>query len=237
VTADDPRVSLVTGASRGLGYAFARALGARGDQVIALARTVGGLEDLADEIEAVGGPMPTLVPLSMTDEGGLQRLCLAIHERWGRLDLAIHCAAHAPPLAPAAHVSDKDFDQTLEVNLRGTERLIVYLHPLLAPAGHFVYAADNRAGQPFFGSYGASKAAAEALVRSWAAETRRTGPRVIVFQPRPMPTALRGRFHPGEALEGLAPCADEAARLLESLLQPVSSSAGARARLPVERPV
>ena len=67
-----------------------------------MARTVGGLEDLADEIEAAGGPTPTLVPLSLTDEGGLQRLCLAIHERWGRLDLAVHCAAHAAPLAPAA---------------------------------------------------------------------------------------------------------------------------------------
>ena len=70
-----------------------------------MARTVGGLEDLADEIEAAGGPTPTLVPLSMTDEGGLQRLCLAIHERWGRLDLAIHCAAHAPPLAAGARTS------------------------------------------------------------------------------------------------------------------------------------
>jgi NAD(P)-dependent dehydrogenase (short-subunit alcohol dehydrogenase family) len=216
LTAPQSRVALVTGASRGLGYALARALGARGDQVIALARTVGGLEDLADEIEAAGGPTPTLVPLSMTDEGGLQRLCLAIHERWGRLDLALHCAAHAPPLAPAAHVADKDFDQAVEVNLRGTERLIVYLYPLLAaaPSGHFVYAADNRAGQPFFGGYGASKAAAEALVRSFAAESEKIGPRVTVLHPNPMPTALRARFYPGEDASRLTPPADEAARLL-----------------------
>ncbi len=78
-------------------------LGARGDQVVALARTVGGLEELADAIEAAGGPTPTLVPLSLTDDGGLQRLCLAIHERWGRLDLVVHCAAHAAPLAPPPH--------------------------------------------------------------------------------------------------------------------------------------
>ena len=130
-------VTLVTGASRGLGYALARALGARGHQVVAMARTVGGLEDLADEIEASGGPTPTLVPLSMTDEPGMQRLCLAIHERWGRLDLALHCAAHAPPLAPAAHIADKDFDQAFEVNVKGTERLIVYLAPLLGPGRPF----------------------------------------------------------------------------------------------------
>jgi NAD(P)-dependent dehydrogenase (short-subunit alcohol dehydrogenase family) len=215
------RVALVTGASRGLGFAVARALGAGGDRVIAMARTVGGLEDLADAIEAAGGPTTTLVPLSITDEGGLQRLCLAIHERWGRLDLAIHCAAHAPPLAPAPHIADKDFDMSLEVNLRGTERLIVMLAPLLAaaPAGRFVYAADNRAGQPFYGAYGASKAAAEALVRSWAAESARIGPAVNLFHPNPMPTALRARFYPGESPDRLAPCADEAARLLATLVE------------------
>jgi NAD(P)-dependent dehydrogenase (short-subunit alcohol dehydrogenase family) len=218
---DDPdrRVVLVTGASRGLGYAVARALGAGGDRIIAMARTVGGLEDLADEIDAAAGPTPTLVPLSLTDEGGLQRLCLAINDRWGRLDLVIHCAAHAAPLAPAPHIADKDFDQSVEVNLRGTERLVVMLAPLLAaaPAGHFVYVADARAGQPFYGSYGATKAAAESLVRSWAAESRQIGPRVTLFQPNPMPTAVRARFFPGESTDRLSPCASEAARLIATL--------------------
>ncbi len=217
--AADPRVALVTGASRGLGYATARALGAAGTRVIALARTVGGLEDLADEIDAAGGPTPTLVPLSVTDVGGLQRLCLAIDERWGRLDLAIHCAAHAAPLTPAPHLADKDFDQSVEVNLRGTERLIVMLAPLLqaAPAGHFVHVTDSRGGQPYYGAYGATKAGAEALVRSWAAETARIGPKVSFFEPAPMPTALRGRFFPGEPPEKLTPCSDEAARLIASI--------------------
>jgi NAD(P)-dependent dehydrogenase (short-subunit alcohol dehydrogenase family) len=215
----DARVALVTGASRGLGYAVARALGASGTRVIAMARTVGGLEELADEIEAAGGPVPTLVPLSVTDEGGLARLCLAIDERWGRLDLAVHCAAHAAPLTPAPHLADKDFDQSVEVNLRGTERLIVMLAPLLqaAPAGHFVYVADERGGQPYYGAYGATKAGAEALVRSWAAETARIGPKVSLFHPKPMPTAIRGRFFPGEPPEKLTPCADEAARLIATL--------------------
>lgn len=217
-TADAP-VALVTGASRGLGFAVARALGARGMRVVALARTVGALEELADAIEAEGGPTPTLVPLSLTDEGGLQRLCLAANERWGRFDLVIHAAAHAAPLSPASHIADKDFDQSVEVNLKGTERLVVMLTPLLAaaPAGRFVYVADDRAGQPFYGAYGATKAAAEALVRSWAAETVRIGPRVSLFRPRPMPTALRARFFPGESPERLAPCAEEAGRLLAEL--------------------
>lgn len=212
-------VALVTGASRGLGFAVALALGARGAQVVAMARTVGGLEDVADAIEAAGGPAPTLVPLSITDEGGLQRLGLAVRERWGRLDLVVHCAAHAPPLAPADHITDKDFDLTFETNLRGTQRLIATVRPLLAasPDGRFVHVTDDRAGQPFFGGYGASKAAAEALVRSWAAEAVRIGPRVALFAPAPMPTALRARFYPGENPAALAPCAEEAARLLSAL--------------------
>lgn len=223
------RVALVTGASRGLGFAVARALGTSGARVAALARTVGGLEDLADAIEAGGGPSPVLAPLAMTDDGGLQRLGLAIHERWGRLDLVVHCAAHAAPLAPAAHIAEKDFDTSLAVNVRGTQRLVTVVQPLLAaaPDGVFVHVGDDRGGAPFFGSYGATKAAGEALVRSWAEESRRTGPRVVVFHPRPMPTALRARFHPGEARAGLVSCAEEAGRLLAGLLRPAPSPSGA----------
>ena len=216
---DAPRLVLVTGASRGLGYAVASALGARGDHVIALGRTVGGLEDLADAIEAAGGPSPTLVPVSLTDVAGLQRLGLALHERWGHLSLLVHCAAHAAPLAPAPYMADKDFDTSVEVNLRGTERLIVMMAPLLLarPGGRFVYTADSRAGQPFYGAYGATKAAAEALVRSWAAETARLGPKVEIFHPNPMPTALRGRFYPGEDNTTLPPCSVEAERMIATL--------------------
>jgi NAD(P)-dependent dehydrogenase (short-subunit alcohol dehydrogenase family) len=230
------RVALVTGASRGLGFAVASRLGADGVQVVAVARTVGGLEDLAEAVEAAGGPSPTLVPLSIGDEGGLQRLCLAVHERWGRLDAAVHCAAHASPLAPAHHIDGKELATALAVNYRATGRLIVMLQPLLAAAheGRFVYVGDRRAGEPYFGAYGSSKAAAEALVRSWAAESRRIGPRVEIFHPRPMPTALRARFFPGESPASLTPCANEAARLLALLAllapDPIGEPRGAGAR-------
>jgi NAD(P)-dependent dehydrogenase (short-subunit alcohol dehydrogenase family) len=218
-------VALVTGASRGFGYAVAEALGRRGAHVVAMARTVGGLEELADAVTAAGGPNPTLVPLSLNDEGGLQRLCLAANERWGRLDLVVHAAAHAPPLAPADHIAANDFEISIEVNVRGTQRLVAMTQPLLkaAPAGCFVHLADTRAGQKFFGAYGATKAAGEALVRSWAAETARIGPKVLLFHPNPMPTALRARFFPGEDTTPLAAPADEAARLLAVLDAPAAS--------------
>ena len=211
-------VALVTGASRGLGYATAVELARQGAHVIALAKTVGGLEELADEIEAVGGSS-TLVPLDITDEGGLQRMCLAIHERWGRLDLLVHCAAHAVLLSPAAHVAEKDFDRMWAVNARATQRIIAMTEPLLkaAEGGTAVFMDDPRGGQKFFAGYGATKAAAKAIVDSWAAETTKIGPRVISFQPNPMPTGIRARFYPGEDRTKLSATEDEAKRMLEML--------------------
>ena len=116
-------------------------------------------------------------------------------------------------------MADKDFDTSVEVNLKGTERLIVMMAPLLLarPDGRFIYTADSRAGQPHYGAYGASKAAAEALVRSWAAETVRLGPKVELFHPNPMPTALRSRFYPGEDNATLPPCSAEAERMIATL--------------------
>ncbi len=212
-------VALVTGASRGLGFATAVELASKGAHVIALAKTVGGLEDLADEIEAVGGSC-TLVPLDITDEGGLQRMCLSIHERWGRLDLLIHCAAHAVLLSPVAHISDKDFDRMWAVNARATQRIIAMTEPLLkaADAGTAVFMNDAHSGEKFFAGYGATKAAAQAIVDCWAAETVKIGPRVVSFTPNPMPTGLRARFFPGEDKDNLFDTKGEAKRLLATIL-------------------
>ncbi|OUS08256.1 oxidoreductase [Rhodobacterales bacterium 52_120_T64] len=211
-------IALVTGASRGLGYATAVELARQGAHVIALAKTVGGLEELADEIETVGGSC-TLVPLDITDESGLQRMCVAIHERWGHLDLLVHCAVHAVLLSPVAHVSDKDFDRMWAVNARATQRIIAMTEPLLKAAeeGTAVFMDDPRGGKKFFAGYGSTKAAAQAIVDSWAAETVTIGPRVLTFSPNPMPTGIRARFFPGENREKLASTSDEAKRLLDHI--------------------
>lgn len=208
------RIALVTGASRGLGFAVARALGARGDHVVAVARTVGGLEELDDAIRP-GGGATTLVPLDITDDPGLARLGRAIFDRWGRLDLWVHCAAQAAPLSPAAHVVEKEFDRAMAVNARALVRLIAMLEPLLT-TGRVVICDDPATG-PFHAAYAASKAAARTIATAWAAERRAIGPRVTLFTPPPMPTALRARFHPGEDRSRLTDPASVADALLATL--------------------
>ncbi len=213
-----PRIALVTGASRGFGFALAEALAGPDTHILALARTTGGLEELADKIEAKGGAS-TLIPLDITDEAGLRSMCRAIHDRWGHLDLLIHAAAHATPMSPADMTATKDWDKAMAVNATATQRLIALTRPLLlaAKAGQAVFVTDARAGEKFFGAYGAAKAAQSALIDSYRAETLQTGPKVSTFQPAPMPTALRARFFPGEDRAALASIEAEAARLIKTL--------------------
>ncbi|RYH11248.1 SDR family oxidoreductase [Tropicimonas sp. IMCC6043] len=207
------RLALVTGASRGLGAAMAEAL-APEYHILAVARTVGALEELDDRIQAKDGAA-TLAPLDVTDDGAMQHLCRSVHERWGGLDLWLHTAIHAAPLTPAQMIDQKDWERSVAVNVDATRRLIVYVAPLLAAreGARAVFLEDDRAGQPFFGSYGATKAAQMALVRSWAAESRRHGPEVRLLQPQPVHTALRARFFPGEERERLVSTRAEGARL------------------------
>jgi NAD(P)-dependent dehydrogenase (short-subunit alcohol dehydrogenase family) len=213
-TAPTPPVALVTGASRGIGFALAAALGARGYHVVAVARTVGGLEELDDRIKAAGGTA-TLAPLDITDDGAMRHLCRQVHDRWGKVAVWAHPAIHAAPLSPAGHIDIKDWDRSLAVNLRATGVLIPFVEPLLrAGGGTALFLDDPRAGTRFFGAYGATKGGQIALARSWAGETARTGPRVVIADPAPMPTATRARFYPGEDRAALADPHAEAARIL-----------------------
>lgn len=209
------KIALVTGASRGLGAAIAEAL-APEYHIVAVARTIGALEELDDRIKAKGGEA-TLAPMDITLKDAMAQLCQAIHLRWGKVDLWAHAAVHVAPLAPANFLDLKDWDKSVNVNVAATGVLIPYVAPLLGEAGTAVFFEDLRAGEKFFGAYGASKAAQIALAKSWAAETTKTGPRVHVVQPKPMATATRARFFPGEDRSLLAHPKDEAARLLALL--------------------
>lgn len=211
------RPILVTGASRGLGAGYALALARRGFHVIAVGRTVGGLEDLDDRIQAAGGTA-TLAPLDITDAGAMQHLCRQTHDRWGGLAGWVHSAIHASPLSPAPSIDDRDWTRAQATNVDATRRLIVYVAPLLGHDGRAVFFDDPDAQGKFFGAYGATKAAQMALARSWAAETARIGPQVTIQTPARMATATRARFHPGEDRTALARAADEGDRLCAAWL-------------------
>ena len=212
------RIALITGASRGFGAAMAAELAARGWHVVAVARTVGALEELDDRVKARRQPGAgglTLAPMDITTDDAMRHLCRQVHERWGKLDLWVHTAIHAAPLSPAGHIDLKDWDKSVAINIRASGVLIPLIEPLLraAPGGTALFLDDPRAGAKFFGAYGASKAAQIALARSWAAETARTGPRVLIETPAPMPTATRARFFPGEDRKALTAPHVEAARI------------------------
>lgn len=216
MTSED-NIALVTGASRGLGAALAEELGAAGWHVVAVARTVGALEELDDRIRAKGGST-TLAPMDIANDEAMRTLCRSIFDRWGKLDLWVHSAIHAAPLTPAAHLDAKDWDKSLAVNTRATGVLIPFVEPLLLAAkGTALFLDDPCAGDKFFGAYGATKAAQISLAKSWQAEAAKTGPRVMIETPAAMPTATRARFFPGEDRDSLTPCDDEARRLLSKL--------------------
>ncbi len=209
------KIALITGASRGLGAALAEAL-APTHHVVAVARTTGALEELDDRIRARGGSA-TLAPMDITVPEAMATLCRGIFDRWGSLDIWMHTAIHASPLSPASSIDPKHWEKSMAINATAVSVLIPYVAPLLGQEGRAVFFDDPRAGEKFFGVYGATKAAQIAIARSWAAETVRTGPKVHVLEPRPMPTATRARFFPGEDRSALTKPADEAARLLAML--------------------
>jgi NAD(P)-dependent dehydrogenase (short-subunit alcohol dehydrogenase family) len=214
----DGQIALVTGASRGIGAASVEWLAERGAHVVAVARTVGALEELDDRIKALGG-QATLAPLDITDEGAMAHLCRSIHDRWGRADIWVHAAIHVSALTPATHLAAKDLDQIIATNIRAFARLMHFVDPLIAPSeAPQALFFDDVWDEKYAGPYGMSKAAQRAMVQSWQAETAKFPLRVHLVQPQPMPTAVRARFYPGEDRAKLADPRGEAARLLPVLL-------------------
>lgn len=195
------RIALVTGASRGIGYATAKALARAGAHVIAVARTQGGLEELDDDIRKDGGTA-TLVPLDMTDLDGIARLGAALNERHGKIDVLIGNAGMAGTSSPLGHTDPKFWDNVMAVNVTANFQLIRCMEPLLkeSDAGRAVFITSGIAhkANAYMGPYAASKAALDALVRVWANETASTNIRVNLFSPGPIRTRMRATVMPGE---------------------------------------
>ncbi|TGQ12003.1 MULTISPECIES: SDR family NAD(P)-dependent oxidoreductase [unclassified Mesorhizobium] len=223
------RVAVVTGASRGIGYFIARELAAAGAHVIAVARTVGGLEELDDQIKADGRGQATLVPLDLTDMPGIDRLGGAIHERWGKLDILVANAGVLGVISPIGHVEAKTFDKVMTVNVTSTWRLIRSVDPLLrlSDAGRAIIMTSNAAhsARAFWAPYAASKAAVETMMRSWAHETESLPLRVNAADPGATRTAMRAQAMPGEDPETL-PHPSEIARRIVPLASPELKETG-----------
>jgi NAD(P)-dependent dehydrogenase (short-subunit alcohol dehydrogenase family) len=232
-----PRIALVTGASRGIGRAFALELARGGAHVVALARTQGALEELDDEIHGLGG-QATLVPCDVTDFDALDRLGAALFERWGRLDVFVGNAGVLGPLSPLAHVDAKDWNRVMAVNVTANWRLIRSLDPLLrgCGAGRVLFVTSGAAykAKPYWGPYAVSKAALDAMARTYAAEVKDYGVTVMIANPGPMRTRMRAQAMPGEDPMSLPTPEDFAEKCLP-LLAPAWRESGRLYDFPTDR--
>jgi NAD(P)-dependent dehydrogenase (short-subunit alcohol dehydrogenase family) len=232
-----PRIALVTGASRGIGRAIALELARDGAHVVALARTQGALEDLDDEIRALGG-QATLVPCDVTDFDALDRLGAALFQRWGKLDVLVGNAGALGVLSPLAHVDVKDWNRVLAVNVTANWRLIRSLDPLLRASGAgrvvFVTSSASHKATPYWGPYAVSKAALETLARTYAAEVGNGGVTVMIANPGRTRTRMRAQAMPGEDPTTL-PAPEEFAKKCLPLLRPEWRESGRLYDFPTDR--
>jgi NAD(P)-dependent dehydrogenase (short-subunit alcohol dehydrogenase family) len=224
----DGRVALVTGASRGLGASAAVALAKEGAHIIATARTEGGLAELDDQIKSVGGSA-TLVPIDIRDFDAIDRLGAAIFERWKKLDILIGNAGVLGKLTPMAHVDQKMWDEVMGVNVTANYRLIRSMDVLLrqSDAGRAVFVTSGLANKcwAYWGPYSISKAALEAMVKTYAAEVATTSLRVNCFSPGATRTGMRAKAMPGEDPMSL-PHPDDVAAQIVPMCEPAFSDNG-----------
>lgn len=216
------RVTLVTGASRGIGYAAAEALAEAGSDIIALARTQGGLEALDDAVKAKGQSC-TLVPMDLTQTDGIDRLGAIINERWGKLDGLLANAGMLGEITPVPHLDPKTWDKLVNVNLTSNYRLIRSLDPLLraSNSGRALFMTSGVANtrRAYWGAYAATKAGLEALVQCYAKEAEVTALKVNLLNPGATRTAMRAKAMPGEDPSKL-PNPSDIAPLIVKMLSP-----------------
>lgn len=221
------RIALVTGASRGLGRAFALGLAREGAHVVISARSAGALEDLDDEIRAVGGSA-TILKLDLRLGDKIDQIGPLIFQRWGKLDVLVAAAGILGPLSPLPHVSADSWQSVLDVNLSANWRLIRTLDPILkrSEAARALFVTDSAASgeQAYWGPYGVSKAGVDALAKSYAAELENSDVRANLLDPGPMRTGLRDKAYPGEDKTNLTEPADVAAFALPLLLPSTSDN-------------
>lgn len=203
------RVALITGASRGIGAAVAERFAAEGAQLILVARTRGGLEEIDDRIQKAHGPdrAATLLELDLTDLDQVDLIGPTLAERFGRLDIVVGNAGMLGEMAPINHIDAKVWSEVVDVNLNANWRLIRTTDPLLrqSDAGRaiFVTSGAARGKRPYWGTYAVTKAALEMMVTCWAAETEETNMKINLLDPGATRTSMRAEAYPGEDPETL----------------------------------
>jgi NAD(P)-dependent dehydrogenase (short-subunit alcohol dehydrogenase family) len=221
MTEDKPlsgRIALVTGASRGIGAATARALGEAGAHVVLTARDVKSLEAVEDAIHQAGGTA-TIAPLDLMEPDGVPRLAAAIAQRWDKLDILVLNAAFLPSLTPVSQIEPKQFGQAMTVNVLATQALIAAFDPLLKRSGHGrvigLTSSVGAAPRAYWSAYAATKAAFEVLLECYASEIEKLGDtRVAIVDPGATRTTMRARAYPGEDPASVKPPEKVAARII-----------------------
>lgn len=217
------KIALITGASKGIGAAVAKAYASKGAHVILLARNISGLEAVDNEIREAGG-QATLMPCDLGQLDELEKLGLAIHERFGGLDILVANAGMLGTLKPLPQISMREFQQVVQTNLTANFQLIRTLDPLLrnAEAGRAVFVTTSSQvtkGRAYWGTYAISKAALDSMIRVYADETRQTNLRVNLIDPGTVSTDMRASAKPGENPDDLT-SPDEVAELFIKLTSP-----------------
>ena len=220
------KIALVTGSSRGFGYSVALKLAQEGAELIITSRTTGALEELSEKILLYGGKV-TVVPLDLRNQLHTQLFCKTIYEKFGKIDLFIHSAFLAIPMAPIETINENDIIKYFESNTFLTQRLIKLVHPLLKKQKDSiaVFISDNtkKTNKKFLGIHNAIQAANKEIVLSYSEETIRIGPKVLLFEPSPMPTKTRNIMFPGEDKKMLSSCRDEANKLIKFLIDKIKN--------------
>ncbi len=217
------RVALVTGASKGIGAATARALAESGAHVVLTGRDVKSLESVEDAIHQAGGSA-TIAPLDLTEPDGVSRLAAAIAQRWDKLDILVLNAAFLPSLTPVTQIEPKQFGQALTINLLAAQAMLAAFDPMLKRAGHarVIGLTSSVGGTPraYWAAYGATKAAFEVLLDCYASEIEKLGDtRVAIVDPGATRTSMRARAYPGEDPASVKPPEEVAARLVALLTE------------------
>lgn len=222
------RLALVTGASRGIGRAVALGLAKAGAHVVVVARTVGALEELDDEIRAAGGSA-TLLQLDISKGDKVDQIGPTLFQRWGKLNILVANAGILGPLSPLPHVTEDAWKQVIDINLSANWRLIRTLDPLLkrSDAGRAVFVTSGAASgkYAYWGPYAVSKAGLECLVKTYAHELETTNVRVNLLNPGPVRTGMRAKAFPGEDPNKL-PSPEELVPLFLELVSPACDFSG-----------